>query len=100
MPPEEAFGLSDLLAKNIVKKLVNALARQEVKGSADNGAVSLALNGRHRVTGVSIASHADGAQLGELVAEAINDALSKWEEMAKGELKKLVGDIPLLDEFI
>ncbi len=71
----------------------DALATQEVEGSAGGGAVTVRCNGQQRVMSVSLAPGVleEGAELvGDLVQAAVNDALDRSRELAARSMESLL----------
>ncbi len=71
------------------------LATRTIEGTAGGGVVSVTVNGQKKVIGVAIKPEAvdpdDVEMLQDLVLTAINDAMSKAEELAGKEMSKLTG---------
>ncbi|CAG7652887.1 YbaB/EbfC family nucleoid-associated protein [Paenibacillus allorhizosphaerae] len=71
------------------------LANRTVEGTAGGGVVAVTVNGQKKVTSVVIKPEAvdpdDVEMLQDLVLTAINDAMTKAEEMAGKEMSKLTG---------
>ncbi|SCW62625.1 hypothetical protein SAMN04487970_102186 [Paenibacillus tianmuensis] len=71
------------------------LANRTVEGTSGGGVVSVTVNGQKKVTAVVIKPEAvdpdDVEMLQDLVLSAINDAMTKAEEMAGKEMSKLTG---------
>lgn len=71
----------------------DALANQEVEGSAGGGAVTVRCNGQQRLTSVSLdpAVLEEGAELvGDLIQAAVNDALDRSRELAARSMESLL----------
>ncbi len=71
----------------------DALATQEVEGSAGGGAVTVRCNGQQRLTLVSLdpAVLEEGADLvGDLIQAAVNDALDRSRELAARSMESLL----------
>ena len=71
----------------------DALANQEVEGSAGGGAVTVRCNGQQRLTSVLLdpAVLEEGAELvGDLVQAAVNDALDRSRELAARSMESLL----------
>ena len=71
----------------------DALANQEVEGSAGGGAVTVRCNGQQRLTAVSLdpAVLEEGAELvGDLIQAAVNDALDRSRELAARSMESLL----------
>ncbi|MEK8130811.1 YbaB/EbfC family nucleoid-associated protein [Paenibacillus filicis] len=71
------------------------LATKSIEGTAGGGVVSVIVNGQKKVTSVTIKPEAvdpdDVEMLQDLVLTAINDAMTKAEELAGKEMSKLTG---------
>ncbi|KEQ23666.1 YbaB/EbfC family nucleoid-associated protein [Paenibacillus tyrfis] len=71
------------------------LANRTVEGTSGGGVVSVTVNGQKKVTAVVIKPEAvdpdDVEMLQDLVLSAVNDAMTKAEEMAGKEMSKLTG---------
>ncbi|WP_159881866.1 YbaB/EbfC family nucleoid-associated protein [Paenibacillus puerhi] len=71
------------------------LATKSIEGTAGGGVVSVTVNGQKKVTNVTIKPEAvdpdDVEMLQDLVLTAINDAMTKAEEIAGKEMSKLTG---------
>ncbi|WP_019535729.1 YbaB/EbfC family nucleoid-associated protein [Paenibacillus ginsengihumi] len=78
-------------------KTQEELAAKTVEGSAGGGVVTVTVNGAKKVTAVVIKPEAvdpdDVEMLQDLVLTAINDAMTKAEEMAGKEMSKLTGGL-------
>ncbi|MCZ8514602.1 YbaB/EbfC family nucleoid-associated protein [Paenibacillus filicis] len=76
-------------------KTQEELGNKTVEGTAGGGVVSVTVNGQKKVTAVVIKPEAvdpdDVEMLQDLVLTAINDAMTKAEEMAGKEMSKLTG---------
>jgi DNA-binding YbaB/EbfC family protein len=71
----------------------DALANQEVEGSAGGGAVTVRCNGQQRLTSVSLdpAVLEEGAELvADLIQAAVNDALDRSRELAARSMESLL----------
>jgi DNA-binding YbaB/EbfC family protein len=71
----------------------DALANQEVEGSAGGGAVTVRCNGQQRLTSVLLdpAVLEEGAELvGDLIQAAVNDALDRSRELAARSMESLL----------
>lgn len=77
-------------------KIQEALGTETVDGSA-GGAVTVTMSGHLKVTAVQIAAEAidpdDKGMLEELVATAVNDAISKAQELATKRMEPLTGGL-------
>lgn len=99
MPEDEALGLADHFIKPVLLKLARELENKSVRGSAGSGAVEVIMSGKQRVLGVNISPRVTGntPALEELVAQAVNEALSRNRDLIMSELQKMVGNIKLPD---
>lgn len=71
----------------------DALATQEVEGSAGGGAVTVRCNGQQRITGVTVdpAALEEGAELvADLLQAAVNDALERSRELAARSMEAIL----------
>lgn len=73
-------------------KAQEALAERSVEGTAGGGAVKIVMNGHRQVTSVTIDKDVvtpdDVEMLQDLVMTAVQDALTKVEEMTSTEMGK------------
>jgi DNA-binding YbaB/EbfC family protein len=80
-------------------KLQEELAEQKVTASAGGGMVQVVANGRPQIVSVKIEKEVvdpeDVEMLQDLILAAVNDALSKSQEMVSGEMNKLTGGMKL-----
>ena len=80
-------------------KLQEELADKEVEGSSGGGMVTVKMNGQQEVLAVKIDPEVfnDGDQemLEDLVVAAINEARRLSMELAKEEMSKLTGGMPI-----
>ena len=71
------------------------LAEKEVEGAAGGGAVTVRMNGKTEVTGITIKPEAvdpdDVEMLEDLVLSAVREAHKKASEMAQEEMAKVTG---------
>lgn len=75
-----------------MQKAQEELARQEVRGEAGAGMVTVVMNGRHDVKQVMIDDallREDKSMLEDLIAAAINDAVRRVEASNKEALGKM-----------
>jgi nucleoid-associated protein EbfC len=76
-------------------KMQEELAERTVETSAGGGMISVVANGRQQVVSITIDKEVvdpeDVEMLQDLVLAAVNDALSKAQEMVAGEMGKLTG---------
>lgn len=71
----------------------DALATQEVEGSAGGGAVTVRCNGQQHVTGVTLEPEilSEGAEMvGDLVQAAVNDAMERSRQLAARSMEALL----------
>jgi nucleoid-associated protein EbfC len=77
-------------------KIQEALGNETVDGTA-GGAVTVTMTGHLKVTAVRVAAEAvdpnDVAMLEELVTTAVNDAISKAQDMAAKRMEPLTGGL-------
>ena len=80
-------------------KLQEELAHKEVEGSSGGGMVTVKMNGQQEVLSVKIDPEVfnDGDQemLEDLVVAAINEARRQSLDLAKEEMSKLTGGMPM-----
>ena len=78
-------------------KLQEELAEKTVESSSGGGMVKVIANGRQQIVSIQIESEVvdpdDVEMLQDLVLAAVNDALSKAQEMVSGEMGKLTGGL-------
>ncbi|TVY10848.1 YbaB/EbfC family nucleoid-associated protein [Paenibacillus cremeus] len=71
------------------------LANRTIEGTAGGGVVTVTVNGQKKVQSIVIKPEAvdpdDVEMLQDLVLTAVNDALTKAEELAGKEMSKLTG---------
>jgi len=76
-------------------KLQEEMAEKTVEATAGGGMVKAVANGRQQVISIQIEKEVidpeDSEMLQDLVLAAVNDALSKSQEMVSGEMAKLTG---------
>ena len=76
-------------------KAQEELGSKTVEGSAGGGVVSVTVNGHKKVMGITIKPEAvdpdDVEMLQDLVLTAVNDAMTKAEEMANKDMGKFTG---------
>jgi DNA-binding YbaB/EbfC family protein len=87
-------------AQELQAKLAKAqqeLAEATVEGSAGGGAVTVTVNGQQQILSVKIAPEAinpdDVEMLEDLVLAAVNEALTKAQEMGAKRMSKLTGGL-------
>lgn len=80
-------------------KLQEELSRMEVEGSSGGGMVTVKMNGQQEVLSVRVDAEVfgdgDREMLEDLLAAAFNDARQKALELARGEMGKLTGGLPM-----
>ncbi len=101
MSDEQALGISDFLLKPVLMRLIEGLQQKSVEGVSRNGDVRILITGNVSVARVDIGSKLanDVAALEQHVAEAINDAFLKGREVARTEVKRVLGNIPWIDDL-
>ena len=73
-------------------KLQEELADKTVETTSGGGMVKVVANGRQQIVSIQIEAE-DVEMLQDLILAAINDALTKSQEMVSGEMSKLTGGI-------
>lgn len=88
--------------KKMQEQMVKAqeeLANKTVEGTAGGGVVSVTVNGHKKVLDIKIKPEAvdpdDVEMLQDLVLAAVNDAMSKAEELANQDMGKFTGGMNL-----
>jgi DNA-binding YbaB/EbfC family protein len=80
-------------------KMQEELGDRTVETSAGGGMISVVANGRQQVVSITIDKEVvdpdDVEMLQDLILAAVNDALSKAQEMVAGEMGKLTGGFNL-----
>jgi nucleoid-associated protein EbfC len=80
-------------------KMQEELGERTVETSAGGGMISVVANGRQQVVSITIDKEVvdpdDVEMLQDLILAAVNDALSKAQEMVAGEMGKLTGGFNL-----
>jgi DNA-binding YbaB/EbfC family protein len=80
-------------------KLQDELAQREVEASSGGGMVTVRMNGQQEVLAVKIDPEVfkDGDQemLEDLVVAAVNEARRQALDLAKAEMSKLTGGLPI-----
>ncbi|HDI61250.1 MAG TPA: YbaB/EbfC family nucleoid-associated protein [Desulfobacteraceae bacterium] len=80
-------------------RLQEELAERTVTASAGGGMVQVVANGRPQIVSVTIEKEVvdpeDVEMLQDLILAAVNDALSKSQEMVSSEMNKLTGGMKL-----
>ncbi|MCF8023914.1 MAG: YbaB/EbfC family nucleoid-associated protein [Desulfobacteraceae bacterium] len=78
-----------------MNKLQEEMADKTVEATAGGGMVKAVANGRQQIVSISIEKEvvdpADVEMLQDLIVAAINEALSKSQEMVSEEMNKLTG---------
>lgn len=85
-----------------MEQIQAALAKKEVEGEAGAGAVRVRMNGKFEVLKVSVdrplvatlagtGTQADAQIVGELIASAVNDAMTKAQALAQDEMMRATG---------
>jgi DNA-binding YbaB/EbfC family protein len=79
----------------MLQKIQDELETLTVEGSAGGGVVKVVMTGKQTVESVSIEPDAleDVEMLQDLVTAAVNDALSKSQEMASEKLSAITGGL-------
>jgi DNA-binding YbaB/EbfC family protein len=76
-------------------KLQEELADQTVEASAGGGMVKVVANGKQAIVSISIEKEVvdpeDVEMLQDLIKAAVNDALTKSQEMVSSQMSKLTG---------
>lgn len=76
-------------------KLQEELGERTVESSAGGGVVKAVANGKNQIVSLAISPDAvdpdDVEMLQDLVLAAVNDALTRAQEMVSGEMSKLTG---------
>ena len=86
--------------QNKMAKLQEEMSEKTVETSSGGGMVKVVANGRQQLVSIQIEQEVvdpdDVEMLQDLVLAAVNDALTKAQEMVSGEMSKLTGglDIP------
>jgi DNA-binding YbaB/EbfC family protein len=72
--------------QNNMKSVQNRLANADVTGVAGNQDVQIKISGKYRVISTTIAdsAYANKEKLADLITIAINDAILKLEQIARG----------------
>ena len=78
-------------------KLQEELADKTIESSSGGGMVTVVANGRQQIVSIQIENEVvdpnDVDMLQDLVLAAVNDALSKAQEMVSSEMGKLTGGL-------
>lgn len=82
-----------------MNKVQEELGQAQVEGTSGGGAVKVTVNGHLKVLAVKISPEAvsagDAEMLEDLVLSAINDAMTKAQEMAQSRLGALTGGLKI-----
>jgi len=84
------------------KKAQQNLVNQIVEGQSGAGLVSIKINGRHDVVGVSLDDSMmseDKSFVEDLIAAAFNDAVRKLEDKSKETMGSMAGGFKLPEGF-
>jgi nucleoid-associated protein EbfC len=80
-------------------KLQEELAEKTVESSAGGGMIKVVANGRQQLISISIEKEAidpeDADMLQDMILAAVNDALTKSQEMVAAEMGKVTGGFNL-----
>jgi hypothetical protein len=80
-----------------ILKMQEELATRTIEGSAGGGMVKAVANGKQQIVSISIEKEVvdpeDIDMLQDLVLAAVNDALSKSQEMVSSEMNKITGGL-------
>ncbi len=78
-------------------KIQDEMAEKTIEGSAGGGMVTVIANGKQQVVSVAIEKEVvdpeDIEMLQDLVVAAVNEALSRSQEMVSTEMQKLTGGL-------
>ena len=82
-----------------MQKMQEELEEKEVTATAGGGVISVTANGKKEVVSISIKPEAvdpdDVEMLEDLVLAAVNEALTKADDMAQSEMSKITGGMNL-----
>lgn len=82
-----------------MEKAQEELATKEVEGSAGGGAVSVVVTGQKKIISIKIKPEAvdpeDVEMLQDLVMTAVNDAITKAEEMMQKDMGHITGGMKI-----
>jgi len=85
--------------QNRLTKMQEELAEAEVEATAGGGAVKVVASGHQRIVSITIDPSAVDAEdvemLQDLIVVAVNDALTKAQEMASQRLSSITGGMKL-----
>lgn len=80
-------------------KLQEELAEKTIEASAGGGMIKVVANGRQQIVSIQIEKEVvdpeDVEMLQDLIMAAVNDALTKSQEMVSGEMGKLTGGMKI-----
>jgi nucleoid-associated protein EbfC len=80
-------------------KMQEELAEKTVESSAGGGMIKVVANGRQQIVSISIEKEAidpdDADMLQDMILAAVNDALTKSQEMVAAEMGKVTGGFNL-----
>ena len=106
MPEMPDFDEIMKMAQNAQAELQKAqdnLDRIEVEGAAGGGMIKIRATAKGRILGVdideSLLQPSEKTMVEDLIAAAINDARSKADVAAAGEMEKMQGSLPLPPGF-
>jgi DNA-binding protein YbaB len=101
MADEQALGISDILFKPVLMRLIEGLQQKSVEGVSQDGAVRVLITGNVSVAKVSINPKVaqDVSALEQLVAEAANDAFENARDVVRAEVRRVLGNIPWIDDL-
>jgi DNA-binding YbaB/EbfC family protein len=78
-------------------KMQEKLAEQTVETTAGGGMITVVANGKQQIVSISIEKEVvdpdDVEMLEDLILAAVNDALTKSQEMVSSEMSKLTGGL-------
>lgn len=101
---KEGFNLGSIMnqVKNFqgsIEQIKKSLESQTVEGSAGGGIVKAIVTGNHKVKKIIISDEIlndkDKDMLEEMILAAVNDGLSRSEEMVKNEMQKFTSSLGL-----
>ena len=82
-----------------MQQIQEELGKRTVTASAGGGMVTVTMNGRQEVLRIDIEpvviEPTEAGMLQDLLVAAVNEAGKKAQEMARGEMGKLTGGIPI-----
>jgi nucleoid-associated protein EbfC len=82
-----------------IVKLQEELALKTVEATSGGGMIKVQANGKQQIVSISIEKEVvdpnDVEMLQDLIIAAVNDALSKSQEMVSAEMSKLTGGISI-----